>query len=102
MHFEAENLEFVPCRAFLGHQGGIHLEEDVGERSSEVGTVDGSMFGGLGAVDVLAFGTEEFDMLHPGDVGKTGREKMSGGAMDARAFAEFAFLVLVQLRSEVS
>ena len=52
-----------------GRQGGVDLEEDLGEGGAEVGAVDGGVAARLWVVEVLAAGAPELDGLLVGNVG---------------------------------
>lgn len=96
------DLEAVaPGRVALGglggRQGGVDLEEDLGERGAEVGAVDGGVAARLGVVEVLAAGAPELDGLLVGDVGQADGQEGVRVAVDAGAFAEVGLLVLLEL-----
>ena len=97
MHLEAENPRTIPLFAFFGHKGRIDLEQDIRERSTEVGAIDVGVPGGFGVVEVFAFGAVEFDGLDVWIIGHAGGEEGGGGAEDARAFAEIGFFVFFEL-----
>jgi hypothetical protein len=56
MRLEAEAARRVALVAFLRDECGVDLEQDVREGCAEVCAVDRGVAGGLGAVDILAFG----------------------------------------------
>lgn len=96
------DLEAVaPGRVTLGglggRQGGVDLEEDLGEGSAEVGPVDGGVAARLWVIKVLAAGTPELDGLLVGDVGRADGQEGVRVAVDAGAFAEVCLLVLLEL-----
>lgn len=98
MHLEAKHPGAVALLAFVGHQGRVDLEEDVGEGGAEVGAVDVGVPRRFRVVEVLAFGAVELDGLDVRVVRHAGREERRGAAEDPRAFAEVGFLVFFQLR----
>ena len=67
------------------------------EGGTEVCTVDGSVTGGFGVVEVFAFWAVEFDGLLARVVGLAHWQERLGVAEHTRAFAEVGFLVLVEL-----
>lgn len=97
MHLEAVDAGDIPLDAFGGDEGGVDLEYDVVEGSAKVGAVDGGVARGFGVVKVLAAGAVELDGLEVGDIGETHGEQGVRVAVDARAFAKFRLLVLVEL-----
>ena len=99
MHFKPKYFRFVLLDGFLGDEGGVDLEKDVLEGSTEVGAVDDGVPGGFRVVEVFAFGAVEFDGLDVGKVGHAGWEEEVGVAHDAGAFAKVAFFVLVELEA---
>lgn len=94
---EAVDPGLVATQALLGVQCGIHLEQDGVEGGAEIGTVDGGVAGGLGVVDVFAFGAVEFDGAHIGEVGLAHGQKGVAFTQDTRTLAKVALLVLVKL-----
>jgi hypothetical protein len=99
---KAINAWLVPPLRFLRYQGRVDLEEDVVEGGAEVGAVDAVVARGLGVVDVLALGAVEFDIAGVGDVVLAHGEQVLGFAEDARAFAEGALLVFLDLDVKIS
>lgn len=100
------DLEAVaPGRVALGglggRQGGVDLEEDLGEGGAEVGAIDGGVAARLWVVEVLAAGAPELDGLLVGDVGQADGQEGVRVAVDAGAFAEVCLLVLLELVSPV-
>lgn len=96
------DLEAVaPGRVALGglggRQGGVDLEEDLGEGGAEVGAVDGGVAARLWVVEVLAAGAPELDRLLVGDVGQADGQEGVRVAVDAGTFAEVCLLILLQL-----
>lgn len=51
-------------------QGGVDLEEDLGEGGAEVGAINSRVTTGLRVVEILAAGAPELDGLLVGDVGQ--------------------------------
>jgi len=80
-----------------GRQGGVDLEEDLGEGGAEVGAVDGGVAARLWVVEVLAPGAPELDGLLVRDVSQADGQEGVRVAVDAGAFAEVGLLVLLQL-----
>lgn len=80
-----------------GRQGGVDLEEDLGEGGAEIGAVDGGVAARLWVVEILAPGTPELDGLLVGDVGQADGQEGVRVAMDAGAFAEVGLLILLEL-----
>lgn len=96
------DLEAVaPGRVALGglggRQGGVDLEENLGEGRAEVGAVDGGVAARLWVVEVLAPGAPELNGLLVGDVGEADGEEGVRVAVNAGAFAEVCLLVLLEL-----
>lgn len=96
------DLEAVaPGRVALGglggRQGGVDLEEDLGEGGAEVGAVNSGVAARLWVVEVLAPGAPELDGLLVGNVGQANGQEWVRVAMDAGAFAEICLLVLLKL-----
>lgn len=96
------DLEAVaPGRVALGglggRQGGVDLEEDLGEGGAEVGAVDGGVAARLWVVEVLAAGAPELDGLLVGDVGQADGQEGVRVAVDAGAFAEVSLFILLEL-----
>lgn len=102
MHPKPIYPRLIPPLRLDGHERGIDLEEDIGERGAEVGAVDAVVARRLGIVDVLAFGAVEFDGAGAGDVVLAGGEEVLGLADDAGAFAEDALFVFLHLRGIIS
>lgn len=61
MNSKSEDLGLVSFATLLWYECWIYLEENVVEGSTKVGTIDLSMSGGFGVVDVFTSSTEEFD-----------------------------------------
>lgn len=80
-----------------GGQGGVDLEEDLGEGGAEVGAIDGRVAAGLWVVEVLAAGAPELDGLLVGDVGQADGQEGVRIAVDAGALAEVCLLILLEL-----
>jgi hypothetical protein len=99
MGFEPEAARYVTLVAFLRDEVLVDLEQDVGERGAEVGAVDAGVAGGLGAVDILAFGAVKLDALGVGEVAQANWEEGVGPAEHTRAPAEVAFLIFLHLGS---
>lgn len=98
------DLEAVaPGRVALGglggRQGGVDLEEDLGEGGAEVGAVDGGVAARLWVVEVLAPGAPQLDGLLVGYVGQADGQEGVRVAVDAGAFAKVCLLVLLELDS---
>ena len=73
------------------------MEEEVGERSTEVGAIDARVAGGLWIVDVLTLGAVQLDVLRRRCVGEASGQEMRACTVHTWAFAEFTFLILLQL-----
>lgn len=97
MHPKAVYPRLIPALRFDWHEGGVDLEEDVGEASAEVGAVDAVVARGFGVVDVLAFGAVEFHGRGGGNVVLPAWEEVLGFADYAGAFAEDALFVFFHL-----
>lgn len=97
MNLEAVDLGFVATDALLRDQSGVDLEEDVVERSSKVGSVNGGVARGLRVVDILALGAIQLDRVDVGQVGQAHGEKRLLLAQDTGTLAKVALLVLIQL-----
>ena len=69
----------------------------MGERCSEVCTIDRTVSIRFRAVDVFASWTVEFHCFLIGDVGETDREESLRVAVDAGAAAEICFTVFFEL-----
>lgn len=94
---EAVDPGNVALCALGRHQGRVHLEHDVVERGTKVGTVDGCVPRRLGVVDILASGAVQLDRLLVGHVGLAHRKQRVRVTEDARALSEIGLLVLVKL-----
>lgn len=97
MDLEAVAPGRVTLGGLGGRQGGVDLEEDLGEGGAEVGPVDGGVAARLWVIKVLAAGTPELDGLLVGDVGRADGQEGVRVAVDAGAFAEVCLLVLLEL-----
>jgi hypothetical protein len=78
-------------------QGGVDLEENLGEGGAEVCAVDGGMAARLGIVEVLAPGAPELDRLLVRDVGQADGQEGMRVAVDARAFSKVGLLIFLEL-----
>ena len=75
----------------------MHLEEDIVKGCAEVGTVDASVAGGFGVVDVFAFGAVELDWLDAGGVCEAHGQQRMLVTHHAGAFSEVSAFVFLEL-----
>lgn len=84
--------------AVLGwDEGWVDEEEEVRERGSEVGSVDGAVTRGFGGVEVFAATAVELDGFFVGDIGQSDGQEGLGGAEDPRAASEIGAFVFIEL-----
>lgn len=102
MHAEAINPRLVPPLRFLRYEGRVDLEQDVVEGGAEVCAVDAVVPTAFGVVDVFAFGAVEFYVAGVCYVVLAHGKEVLRLAEDARAFAEGALLVFLDLDPKVS
>ena len=94
---EAVDAGYVTLDALSGDQGGVDLEDDVVEGGAEVGTIDSSVAGRLGVVNVLAPGAIELHRPEIRYVRESHRQERVAVALDAGALPELGFLVFLKL-----
>lgn len=97
MHSKPKNLRLIPSQTLRRQHIRVNLEENIMEARAEVRAIYRRVAGRLRVVQVLTSRAVE---LHGGDVGRivlTCREQGLSSAENARAFAEFRFLKLVEL-----
>jgi hypothetical protein len=97
VHLESVDPWYVSLVGSRWDESRVDLEDDIVERSTKVGTVNGGVAGRFGVVKIFTFGAVQFDSLDIRIVGLAHRKERVCLAHYSGTFAEVAFLVFLKL-----